>query len=139
MHRFLPRYTRSSREERRVKRTNALLDTLPPGATVTRWKEKRAQKRHACRLPVRIDAGGEEHEGNSVNLSLGGMLIDTDRRFPLGTAVMLRFRLPALKLDTEVEATVRWSEEGKHGMQFGSLRARDVWALNKLFRTAREA
>lgn len=106
---------------------------------MTRWKEKRTQQRYAYRLPLRIEKGGDEIEGNSVNMSLGGMLIETDRSFPLGTGIILRFRLPALKFDTEVEATVRWSKEGKHGVQFGSLRARDVWALNKLFRTAREA
>jgi hypothetical protein len=78
------------------------------------------------------------HEGESVNLSLGGMLIETDRRFPLGTALLLRFRLPALENDTEVQTTVRWSKGSNHGVQFGSMRARDVWGLNKLFKTAEE-
>ena len=40
-------------------------------------------------------------------------------------------------VDTEVEATVRWLDEGFCGLQFGSLRARDVWGLNRIFENAR--
>ena len=104
-----------------------------------KWKEKRAQTRYALRLPLRIEVEGETLHGELVNLSLGGMLIDVGRAFPLGTALTLHFRLPALDVDTEVKAVVRWNKDGNHGVQFGSLRARDVWALNKLLKSARKA
>jgi hypothetical protein len=104
-----------------------------------KWKEKRAQTRYECRLPVRVETGAETLAGDSVNFSLGGMLVEIDRRFQLGTELTLRFRLPALDVDTEVKAAVRWSNDNHHGVQFGSMRARDVWALNRLFKTAPEA
>jgi len=105
---------------------------------VSRRKEKRAQKRYAYRLPVQVEVEGEILNGESVNFALGGMLIEIGRTFPLNTVLTLRFRLPALDVDTEVQAAVRWSKDGNHGVQFGSMRARDVWALNRLFRTTQE-
>lgn len=68
------------------------------------------------------------------NVSLGGMLLVTDASLPYGTAVTLEFYLPALKETAQLAATVRWGREGSMGVQFGSLRARDVWALNQLFK-----
>ncbi len=106
---------------------------------MSRWKEKRAQTRYAYRLPLQIEVKGETFTGDSVNFSLEGMLIETERAFSLGTTLTLQFRLPALDVDTVVQAVVRWSKDGRHGVQFGSMRARDVWALNKLFKTARKA
>ena len=79
------------------------------------------------------------HESGKIetiteNVSLGGMLLVTEESLPYGTPVTLQFYLPALKEDAQLEATVRWGREGRMGVQFGSLRARDVWALNQLFK-----
>ena len=37
-----------------------------------------------------------------------------------------------------VPAVVRWQKPDGVGVQFGQLRARDVWALNQLFRSEPE-
>jgi hypothetical protein len=49
--------------------------------------------------------------------------------------VRVVFRLASLKEDTEVDATVRWKQPDGLGLQFGSLRAIDVWGLNQLFKS----
>ena len=41
-----------------------------------------------------------------------------------------------LKDDAEIAGTVRWIKDGAIGIQFGSLRAKEVWALNQMFRDA---
>lgn len=71
--------------------------------------------------------------GNTINISLGGMLLAVNEPVPFGANVKVRVTLPALKEQSELPATVRWSKAGSIGVQFGSLRAKEVWALNQLF------
>jgi hypothetical protein len=84
-------------------------------------------------LQVKIATNSGEIDGLANNVSLGGMLVETSEHLPYGAVVKLRFRLPTMDSDTEVDATVRWNKERSFGMQFGSLRAKDVWGLNRLF------
>ena len=98
---------------------------------------KRAHPRYQFRVPVQVSSDQGETSGYSVNVSLGGMLLEIPVPFPFGTKLNLRFRLPGIDSDTEVEATVRWNKENGIGLQFGSLRAKDVWALNRLFKEIR--
>ncbi len=79
------------------------------------------------------------HEGGEVetvtrNISLGGMYLITDAALPYGAKVKLRVHLSALREEVTIDATVRWQKEDGIGVQFGSLRAREVWALNQLFK-----
>lgn len=62
------------------------------------------------------------------------MYLVTTSSLPYGTPVTLEFFLPALKEDARLTATVRWVKDDGMGVQFGSLRAREVWALNQLFK-----
>ena len=94
---------------------------------------KRAYQRYPCNLPVKIVTESGEVEGTAVNISLGGMLVESAQTLAFGSAVKLRFRLPAMNSDTEVDAVVRWNQGNAFGLQFGSLRAKDVWGLNRLF------
>lgn len=77
-----------------------------------------------------------ELECETRNISLGGMSLITESDLPYGTKVQLRFHLPALREEATIEATVRWRKDDGMGVQFGSLRAREVWALNQLFKGA---
>lgn len=79
------------------------------------------------------------HEGGELrcttrNVSLGGMYLLTETPLPYGTRVRVRFHLAALRETAEIEATVRWGGEDGMGVQFGSLRAREVWGLNQIFK-----
>lgn len=85
-----------------------------------------------------------KHEGGQIecvtrNVSLGGMYLVTSSSLPYGTTVTLEFYLPALKEDVNIEATVRWVKDDGMGVQFGSLRAREVWGLNQLFEESEPA
>lgn len=62
------------------------------------------------------------------------MYLLTDSPLAYGTRVKVQFPLPALRETAEIEATVRWGGDDGMGVQFGSLRAREVWALNQLFK-----
>ena len=98
---------------------------------------RRMHATRACVLPVELEHEGKCYEAESRNISLGGMYVCTRVSLPFGARLRLRFRLPDLDEDTVCEAVVRWQGEDGYGVQFGSLRALDVWGINQLFRERR--
>lgn len=101
-------------------------------------QQRRAHERFDVRLPVTVlHAESGSYTGETRNVSLGGVLVSGEVvAVPFGASVLVRIQLPALKVDTEIPATVRWIREGAVGLQFGSLRANQQWALNQLIKDA---
>lgn len=58
-------------------------------------KEKRKRIRVPFRTQITVDYGGEKlHlEGDSVNISMGGILAETSKKIPLGTVCNVRMNL----------------------------------------------
>ena len=52
---------------------------------------------------------------------------------PLGATVALSFKIPSHDQAIEVSGEVRWSTDQDTGLQFGGLRAREVWELTRYF------
>lgn len=86
-----------------------------------------------------------ETKGTTQNVSLGGVLLTvtpageplpTGAQIAFGAQVKLRLPLAPLKEHAEIAGTIRWIKDGAIGIQFGSLRAKEVWALNQMFRDA---
>jgi hypothetical protein len=96
--------------------------------------KRRLYDRHEISMPVVIECGSVEANGLTRNIGLGGMFIFTDLDASYGTPVIVRLRLPSFAEESLFEAVVRWNEEDGLGVQFGSLRALEVWGLNQLFR-----
>lgn len=95
---------------------------------------RRVHERYDRALKVTIAHDDGEFEAVTQNISLGGMYVITEEVLAYGSKVKLSVFLPALKEDVQVEATVRWTKPDGMGVQFGSLRAREVWAFNQLFK-----
>lgn len=105
---------------------------------------RRVHERYALELPVTLihtsaDGQSVEVRGKTSNVSLGGALVSVSDTIAFGSAVKVRVTLPPLKEQTEMPATVRWIAPGAVGVQFGSLRAKEVWALNQMFKDANPA
>ncbi|MBK6577394.1 MAG: PilZ domain-containing protein [Sandaracinaceae bacterium] len=102
---------------------------------------RRVHERYDCDLPVLIAPQGVEGAAaepvptRTQNVSLGGMYLLSELQVPYGTAVKVTFRLPSLKEDTVCEGIVRWNKPDGFGVQFGSLRAIEVWGFHQLFKT----
>ncbi|MBT8492206.1 MAG: PilZ domain-containing protein [Deltaproteobacteria bacterium] len=94
-------------------------------------------RRTSTRYPVEIDAtlrvGEQALEVQLLNLSIGGAFFGGLDKLDMGTQVQVSFRIPTHDETIEVAATTRWSTDLGVGVQFGSLRAREVWSLNKFF------
>jgi hypothetical protein len=97
-------------------------------------QRRRVHERFECELAVTIVYEGREIGAVTSNVSLGGMFIATSTQLPFGATAKVRLRLPALKEDSEVPVTIRWVTKEGLGVQFGSLRALEVWGLNQLFK-----
>lgn len=96
---------------------------------------RRVHERYPYQVDVVVVLGSEELRAVTDNLSMGGMHLVGEPHPPFGAEVELRFRLPKMKADTVCAGTVRWSRPDGYGVQFGSLRAIDVWGLNALLKT----
>ncbi|MEM6955730.1 MAG: PilZ domain-containing protein [Myxococcota bacterium] len=95
---------------------------------------RRVHERFECDLAVVVIHDGTELAATAANISLGGLFIETDATIAYGSSVKVRFRVPALKDEATVDGTVRWEKPDGLGIQFGSLRALEVWALNQYFK-----
>jgi hypothetical protein len=99
---------------------------------------RRVHERFERRLAVVLHHPGGEVEAVTRNVSLGGLSVVTAEVVPFGANVELEVNLPALGKPARLPATVRWCAGGEVGLQFGSLRAKEVWAINQLIRAAQE-
>lgn len=95
---------------------------------------RRVHERFECDLPVTLLHDDQEFEAVATNISLGGVYLVTEATMPYGSLVNVRFRVPAMKKDATVAGTIRWVKPDGVGVQFGSLRALEVWALNQYFK-----
>lgn len=96
--------------------------------------DNRRSTRHTVSIPAKLAVDGTSIDGTLVNLSLGGALVVTGEKHPMGQRVNVSFKVPTLEHAIEIGATVRWADSKGVGLQFDGLRARDVWALNEFFK-----
>jgi hypothetical protein len=97
-------------------------------------QQRRVHERFEYELDVTVLLDEREIKGRTINLSLGGLFMKVEEELPFGAQAKVILPLPALKEPATVPVTVRWVTAEGCGVQFGSLRAVEVWALNKLFK-----
>jgi len=103
---------------------------------------RRIDPRYDRELEIEVMFEGKKHTSQSVNISLGGLYVETAMVLPIGATVKLRFQLPTQPEPVEVAGDVRWvvkkekSDKNGIGIRFQGLRARDVWALNRYFQSS---
>ncbi len=85
---------------------------------------------------VEIVNDGTAQSARTVNISQGGVFIETVPSPALDAKVVLRMSLPGVPETAAIPCIVRWSKgEDGVGLQFENLRAIEVWAINKLLKT----
>lgn len=94
----------------------------------------RVHRRVDWHAPVLLVTAQGSIRAETRNVSVGGMLVATSAPIAFGEVIRIAFRLPALQIDTETDAIVRWKQPYAIGLQFVALRAIDVWALHRLLR-----
>ncbi len=96
----------------------------------------RKHQRFLYDADIKLETDGEKQVGRAINISGGGILLSTDSALAFGTKVMLHLKLPRIPEVCEISCIVRWTgEKNRVGLQFESLRAKEVWGLSRLMHT----
>ena len=72
--------------------------------------------------------------GMAKDISIGGMFIEATVVPPFGTEVTIVGRFPGTKADMRLPGIVRWAKPGGFGVQFGSMGARETYAISELLK-----
>lgn len=93
--------------------------------------DRRATPRVAVAMPVTCVVGGIVTSATALNIGGGGLGLRPLGTIPVGESLRVRFRLPALKHDVEVEARVCWTDV-RHGIgvQFERIGEADAAAVD---------
>ena len=99
--------------------------------------DRRDNQRFEVEVYVRIHTGDTWSDWPSEDISAGGMSLRIEGDPPkIGERLKVSFKLPLLAAPIEAEGEVRWVDRGSPsvcGIQFSTgLRAREVWAINRL-------
>jgi len=94
---------------------------------------RRSQTRYTVTVQAKVTIGEQVFERAIENLSLGGCHLIHDERLPLGSRVVIEFRIAASEQPIVIGGATRWSNDEGAGIQFEGLRAAEVWSLNKYF------
>lgn len=97
-------------------------------------REKRQHQRAVLEVPVRVvPKEGQAWETQSVDISLGGMMLVGESSVAIGSEVTLTFELSKLGV-VEMPGFVRWSSARGIGIQFGLIGPREVHEIGGLVR-----
>jgi type IV pilus assembly protein PilZ len=96
-------------------------------------QEKRRHYRKRASFALEFQIGdGPRQPGICRDFSLGGVSIQTDVTAPFGAKVTIYWRLKGLPQPSTLPGLVRWAKPGSLGVQFGSLGARDTYAISEM-------
>ena len=118
--------------------TTALIARTVRAAQSLLVKERRASFRHAVNIKARAQATLEDGRKRDLNnpmlldLSQGGICLQTEGGMPPGTTIAVDFQLPETEDHIHASGTVVWrGANGLVGIQFRSISASDVKKLRE--------
>ena len=74
----------------------------------------------------------QRSSGQSADISLGGMFIETQTPEPFGTEIVIHLHVPGEPSGFALPGKVRWTGSGGMGVQFGLLGARETHTITEL-------
>jgi predicted flap endonuclease-1-like 5' DNA nuclease len=94
--------------------------------------DRRRHPRKEVNIPVELQLpDGSRLPARLGQLSIGGSFIEAEAIQGFGTELKLLFRLPGRTTEFAVSAVVRWSSASGMGVQFGAMRAREIYELSE--------
>ena len=82
---------------------------------------KRRFRRYLTNLPLTVSLGDRDLEGYCNQIAEGGLGALLPEPVPVGSPVMLHFRVPSPPAELHVQAVVRYQIGFQHGLEFASL------------------
>ena len=88
-------------------------------------EETEASMRENPRKPCLINANyriqNQNYKSYLLDISIGGVFIETDKRFPIGRALLLRFTLPDRQRPFTFSGNIAWSSDRGFGVRFDKI------------------
>ena len=101
--------------------------------------EKRQQPRFTSQFRSTISGGQGEGQGRTLDLSIGGCMIETDFPVVLGASFECRIYVPGLDWPLRIdEAEVRWVKANTFGIQFKKIQPDEEAKLRRVIASLNE-
>ena len=101
--------------------------------------EKRQQPRFTSQFRSTISGGQGEGQGRTLDLSIGGCMIETDFPVVEGTSFECRIYVPGLDWPLRIdEAQVRWVKANTFGIQFKKIHPDEEAKLKRVIANLNE-
>jgi len=98
-------------------------------------QDKRVHPRVVVDTPVSCEVrDGATFTGLAKDISIGGMFVQASEVVPFGTEVTIVGRFVGTKAELRLPGIVRWAKPDGFGVQFGSLGARETYAISELLK-----
>lgn len=102
-------------------------------------KEKRQQPRFTSQFRSTISGGQGEGQGRTLDLSIGGCMIEADFPVVVGAAFECRIYVPGLDWPLRIdEAQVRWVKTNTFGIQFKKIQPDEEAKLKQVIANLNE-
>jgi type IV pilus assembly protein PilZ len=98
--------------------------------------EQRRYKRAPIDLELEFAAKSspQRFSGRLLDISVGGMYVQTAKPLPFGAELTVYVTLPGQRAPFALPAVVRWTRRDGMGVQFGLIGARETHAITGLTR-----
>jgi PilZ domain len=101
--------------------------------------EKRQQPRFTSQFRSTISGGQGEGQGRTLDLSVGGCMIETDFPVAVGASFEFRIYVPGLDWPLRIdEAQVRWVKANTFGIQFMKVKPDEEEKLKRVIASLNE-
>jgi phage-related baseplate assembly protein len=107
------------------------LTELMLGRNQVQEKRRHFRKRISSALEFQV-GDGPKMAGVCHDLSLGGIHIQADVTPPFGAQIVVHFQFKGTSAPSALPGVVRWVKPGAIGVQFGSLGARETYAITEM-------
>lgn len=102
-------------------------------------REKRQQPRFTSQFRSTFSSEQKEGQGRTLDLSLGGCMIEADLPVVVGATLECRIYVPGLDWPLRIdEAQVRWVKSGVFGIQFAKIQPDEETKLDRVIANLNE-
>jgi len=100
------------------------LDSEPPERTVSlegTEPSMRENPRKSCLINANYRIQGSNFRSYILDISIGGVFIETNERVPVGETIVLKFTLPSLSQQFSLPGKIAWSGPQGFGVKFDDI------------------
>jgi len=83
----------------------------------------RENPRKPCLINANYTIQNKDYKSYILDISIGGVFIETDKKFTIGQKILLNFMLPSHQSPFKIEGTISWGSPRGFGVKFDEIPA----------------